>query len=263
MSIAYNKVAESSSVYKTGNTIFQIDPDNLETYIDQALPQKKIIVDSETIYVCDLTHMKDINYNSLVLQRNGDSLKSMETTKQVMQQYFDNHTPYIIMQQLGKIVDISSKCPYVYGTTIFVPEKGPSKQSVNWIALHHMKHFSSYENQTVISFVDKHEITVNLTVKKLTVLFEQAIRLYYLELKMYKEMELLVGSAHALNPDTFVYRKTRSGVAEIDSTNVLGLHATMVHIVAIKMFMKAFEVADSYFDDIKEAFPLIDEDFDY
>lgn len=263
MPLAYNRLAESSSVYRTSSTAFQVTTENLETYITQALPQKKIVIDSETIYVHDLTHLEHTEYNSLVLQHTGDLLKSTETTREVMKRYFDQNIPYLEMQYLGKVVNINSKCPYVMGSTIFVPEKGPSKQNVNWIALHHIKDYSTYENQTILSFVRNHEVIIDLQTKQVSNLFSQAVDLYFLEFQMYNEMKLLVNPINTFNENTFMYRKTKAGTSAIDKVNVLSLHTKMVYTLSFKILSLTIGVGDPYLEDFKEAYPFIYDDVNF
>ncbi|API89766.1 hypothetical protein BKP56_11065 [Marinilactibacillus sp. 15R] len=257
-----DKIEDSPSIYRTSATTFQICSEELKKYINQAIPLKKIIVDSETLYVCDISNLADSDYNSLVFQYRGDVLKSKETTTQIMQSYFNDHVPYSTIQNLGRVININRKCPYVAGTIVFVPDKGPSKQNVNWIGLHHLKNYSSYKDKTLLSFVHHHELIINLNIKNVHKLFDQAIRLYLVELQISREWQLLFAPTQSFDTDTLLQRKTRSKMTGTDAPSPIGWHTKLVYSLSYKMVTLTLGEDDPYLEDIKEAFSLIEDEIE-
>lgn len=262
MRLSDDNKTDSPSIYRNSASTFQICSEELKNYINQAIPLKKIIVDSETLYVCDISNLTDSDYNSLVFQCRGDVLKSRETTTQIMHAYFNDHVSYSIIQNLGRVININRKCPYVAGSIVFVPDKGPSKHHVNWIGLHHLKNYSSYNDKTLLSFIHHHELIINLNIKNVHKLFDQAIRLYLVELQISREWQLLFAPTQNFDTDTLLQRKTRSNMSGANAPSPIGWHTKLVYSLSFKMVTLTLGEDNPYLEDIKEAFALVEDEIE-
>lgn len=145
----------------------QVTPENILTYLDMAIPQKILLIDDHSFYVFDLSNNKETEYNTLVFQKEGVPLKTVEKTNEVMSRFFSHSkVSYESIQFLGKILGIHQKCPYVLGHKSFAPERGISKNNANWIAFHHVENVSAIDNYSLLSIHPHHELIIKFEYQK-------------------------------------------------------------------------------------------------
>ncbi|OJF94687.1 competence protein ComK [Alkalibacterium sp. 20] len=155
--------------------VLTVSPDKVLTFIDEAIEQTYLLINTETFYICDLSKETATPFKTLVFQTNGELLKTKETTRQVMDRFFDYRTmDYRSVQLLGRSLSIHRMCPYVVGAQCFAPDKGPSKNQANWIALHHVLKVTAHREQTLLHITASHELILDHSVKKVQQLIDQA-----------------------------------------------------------------------------------------
>lgn len=144
----------------------------LEQFVDLALDRKVIFLDEKAFYLMKLTD-DELPYRSLVFQIDGTILKSAETTGQIMARYFKRlQVPYSSSSDLGKLVNIHQKCPYVTEDVCFAPDGGVSKKSVNWVGLHHIKYFEGNMKKTTICLAPHSELVLPLSIQQVHTMVE-------------------------------------------------------------------------------------------
>lgn len=132
--------------------------------VDLALEQTVILLDEKAFYIMKLTE-DELPYQSLVFNIDGTILKSCETTSQIMTRYFKKlGSPYNDSSDLGKLLNITQKCPYVTEGVCFAPDGGVSKKPVNWIGLHHIKHFEGDTKSTTLCVAPQNELILPLPI---------------------------------------------------------------------------------------------------
>lgn len=259
--ISYNHtIFQTAGKFHSPLASLQINPENILTYLDMAIPQKKLLIDDYSFYVFDLSKNKKTEYNTLVFQKEGVPLKTVEKTSQVMSRFFSHSkVSYESIQFLGKILDIHQKCPYVLGNKSFAPDRGTSKKDANWIAFHHVENVSSIDNRSLLSIHPHHELVIEMNTKRVYQMLDRISLIAEAERRLVKEStELFERRFSSLPTNNVVERHLRSGnVPEIPS--VLSLHNQLIYVKAIQVLSEVFEEEDPYYDDIRKAFPILKE----
>ena len=157
-----------------------------QTFIDIALEQNRVCLNDQALYIKTVTNNK--TYQSLIFHTDGTIIKSCESTAVIMQRFFRHKgLPYSTHSQLGKLIKIHQKCPYMVNKICLAPEKGLSKNSVNWIGLHNVVYHTGDKDHTLLKTATYNELVIPLSQKKvdkmvhnssLLALMHQAIRIY-------------------------------------------------------------------------------------
>ncbi|AMV63276.1 Hypothetical protein ADU72_0885 [Pediococcus damnosus] len=112
---------------------FQEIADNAQT-ID-----KTEICETTTFYIHDTSHW-DTDYNSIVFDAHRGLHKTKKTTKQLINKFArSKEANFMLMQAMGRQLEVKRCWPYVLGNVQFVPTSGATYTSTNWIAVHHLK----------------------------------------------------------------------------------------------------------------------------
>lgn len=139
---------------------------NLEYFINIAINQNVVCLNDQVIYI--LTVKDHHKYQSLIFHTNGDIIKSTETTSKIMLRYFrQKNSPYSAATELGKLLDIHQKCPYLIEDVCFAPEGGFTKNNVNWIGLHHIQYFEGDTDMSVLKIQPYSELILPLNIHRL------------------------------------------------------------------------------------------------
>lgn len=100
---------------------------------------KTDICEATTFYIHDTSHW-NTDYNSIVFDVHRGIHKTRKTTKQLMNTFArSKEANFMLMQAMGRQLEVRNCWPYVLGNTQFVPTSGASRASTNWIAVHHLK----------------------------------------------------------------------------------------------------------------------------
>lgn len=139
---------------------------NLEYFINIAMKQSVVCLNDQVIYI--LTIKDHHEYQSLVFYTNGHIVKSPETTSKIMLRYFrQKNSPYSAATELGKLLDIHQKCPYIIEGICFAPDGGFTKNNVNWIGLHHIQYFEGDNDMSVLKIQPYSELILPLNINRL------------------------------------------------------------------------------------------------
>lgn len=255
-----NTILQTVGKFHSPLSSLHITPENMLSYIDMAIPQKKLLIDEYSFYILDLSQNQETEYNTLVFQKEGVPLKTVEKTSKVMDRFFSHSkVTYTSMQFLGKILGIHQKCPYVLGREIFAPDKGTSKNEANWIAFHHVRKVSAIDDQSLLSIYPYHELTIELNVKSVYRMLDRVSLIVETQKKIMKESIRLLEQKNNSSPVENVVQKhyRNSSIPEIPS--LFSLHNQLVYVQALQMLGKVFGEDDPYLDDIREAFPLLND----
>lgn len=117
--------------------------------IDIAIEQRVVCLNDQVFYVHALKDHP--TYKSLIFQTNGHIIKSEELTSKIMLRYFRHkNTSYSVNSELGRLLDIHQKCPYLVEGICFAPDGGFSKNNVSWIGLHHIHYIEPNGESTIL-----------------------------------------------------------------------------------------------------------------
>lgn len=246
---------ETMGSYQSPQPSLKIDPKNILSFLDLAIPMQNCPIDEGSFYVFDLSGVGETSYNTLVFQLFGSPLKTTETTSVVMERYFQKcKMSYGTVKFLANLVGITQKCPYVIGNKFFAPDKGTSKNHANWIAIHHVKEVENYGNQSILSIRKNHELILNLTLDKVY--------------KMAENVKLITRSQQKMMQDYLSHWNVRASTKKADCIidkidvklpkilpNVLSYQSQLVHVQALQMLSTLFKEGDPYLDQLKENFP--------
>lgn len=83
-------VFQTAGYFHSPVASLHISPENIRDYVDMAIPQKKLLIDEHSFYMYDLSKSKDTEYNTLVFQKDGAPLKTIEKTGKVMNRFFSH-----------------------------------------------------------------------------------------------------------------------------------------------------------------------------
>lgn len=128
--------------------------------------------------------------------------KSIETTTVIMNQYFhSNYFSYSCMKKIAEPLGYSYVLTYILGETFFVPERGASKQTTSWYALHHVVHhnFDPIEKKLIL-FSDQHPLlSLNISLSAFDIQLNIATHLYFIQKKLIEEAVFHLGFIRMLN----------------------------------------------------------------
>ncbi|MCC5890157.1 MAG: competence protein ComK [Alkalibacterium sp.] len=159
----------------------KIKADSLFQSLDEAIEQYPLLLTRETFYIQDISLNTETDFNTLVYQTCGSILKTKETSSQVMTRYFHYmKVDYSFIQQIGKCIGISQRCPYVIGELLFSPEKGTVKKNSSWIAFHNVIYSEVISSTDVcLKIRHFHELILPLSSKRLAEMTRKSAQLYY------------------------------------------------------------------------------------
>ncbi|WP_034549749.1 competence protein ComK [Carnobacterium funditum] len=156
----------------------------LQDIADNCLEFNHIVLTNKVIYVKDISKVKSTPFNTLIFYLNQHPIKSMETTTEIMNRYFEsNLVSYQYIKLIGRSIGIKKCCPYVYNDIVYVPEKGPTNAAVSWYAMHHVL-FAIKSNQSKLTFLhfrNQDELSFDLGKKGYENQLERVINLYSLQ----------------------------------------------------------------------------------
>ncbi|WP_208560063.1 competence protein ComK [Marinilactibacillus kalidii] len=199
-------VKDALTYFNPKPTPHAISSETIPQYIDEAIIRQRIYIDESAYYLCDLSKHSFTPYQSIVFEQTGAIYKSEETTTDIIHRFFKLNTSYTIIQHLGSLIGIKQKCPYVLGNIQFAPEKGPSKDHVNWIGLHHVKNIESCNDKTFIHIHPKHELISNTKLQAVERMIDNAAEMVYLQQCMKLDFERLFKTNQPLQPDNMISR---------------------------------------------------------
>ncbi len=168
-----NEVCEPPYYYETTFIRKRLDPlsitdDTLSSLLASSFEQKHILLDSKTFYIKDIRDVADTPFNTIVFQLDAPSLKTEESSRTIMNRYFDQRPlDYNIIQYFGKGLGFHHRCPFVSGDEIFVPEKGSANDSTSWYGIHHIL-YANEDKKTKcmqVHFRGHHELQLNISAR--------------------------------------------------------------------------------------------------
>lgn len=243
---------ETSRPYYSPSPSLKIDPQNALSFLDIAIPMKKCLIDETTFYVLDLSTVKQTSYNTLVFQLFGSPLKTTETTTQVMERYFRlRKINYGSMKFFAKVVGITQKYPYVVGNESFAPDKGYSKNHVNWLAMHHVREAESIGNQSLLCIQRHHELILDLTINKIHTMATN------IKLIRCSQQKMILDYLEHMNVRALT-KKTPSIIDHMEVRlpktipNILSFHNQLIHRQAEEILSTLFKEGDPYREELKD-----------
>ncbi|WP_225743780.1 competence protein ComK [Marinilactibacillus sp. Marseille-P9653] len=242
-------VNEDFSYYQATYSPHAISKDSIMTYIDEALPRKKIWINDDSYYLYDLSKHPDTPYNSLIFQTNGAVFKSEETTTKIIKRYFKLNTSYDIISILGKMIGIKKKVPYVLGNIQFGPEKGPSKDHVNWIGLHHIYNMETVGDQTYIHIHPDHELIIEMKVGPIKNMMDNAAAMVYIQQQLAIDMQRMFGSSTDLNPNSMISRIVEKNTYKFKRIYPLPWFLKMIYTVSKNIAMSALGIEEDVLEE--------------
>jgi competence transcription factor ComK len=238
-----------------------INTNDLMLYLDDAIPLEHPLIDVNTFYICDLSMILEIEYNSLIFQIDGVSFKSTETTSKIMNRYFNIHVPYKVIQHLGKIIGIIQKCPYVLGDIQFAPDIGITKNNPNWIGIHNVLNYEITNEQCHLGITNHHSLHLNLSKKSISKIFENTFKLYHAQNKFSDEWKkIFIREIKPTNPENIIKRMYDENLAKEKIPSPLTWHTKLVYSLSHDLLNDILEEGDPYRDILLEVFSEIQED---
>ncbi|WP_027108618.1 competence protein ComK [Lacticigenium naphthae] len=144
-----------------------INERSVPDYLAVALEHNQFLINEETVYLLDLSTVSSCKYNTLIFQLHQLPIKTLEKTSSLLKRYFSvKKCSYEVVQWMGKSLGLTQRCPYVLGETMFVPNKGASRGSASWYAMHHVVSASSPTKKGVTQLNLRNVYTLELPVKK-------------------------------------------------------------------------------------------------
>lgn len=196
-----SEVYESNYYYETTLIRKPITPllitdKTISSLLALSFEQSYILVNSKTFYIKDIHDVKDTPFNTLVFQLGAPPLKTKESSRTIMNRYFDKKPlNYQLIQSIGKSLGYHHRCPFVSGYELFVPEKGSSNDSTSWYGLHHILDSveDKKENHMHVYFREGHELELFVSARSFNEQLERSANLFFLQQLVIDE---LVGLLH-------------------------------------------------------------------
>lgn len=253
-------VHEDFTYYQTTYLPPSVSKETLPKYIDEAILRKKIWIDDDSYYLYDLSKNVETPYNSMIFQNSGLVFKSEETTTKIINRFFRINTSYDVISILGKMIGIKKKVPYVLGNIQFGPEKGPSKDHVSWIGLHHIRNMETVGDQTFIHIHPDHELIIDMKVGPIKSMMDNAAAMVYIQQQLTLDMQRIFGSSTNLNPDSLISRIVESNVKKYENIYPLPWFIKMIHTLAFNIVSKSLGVEGSVREDYELDYMLNEDD---
>ena len=156
----------------------------LKEITDTCIEFNHIVITDKVIYIKDISALTSTPFNTLIFYLNQNPTKSLETTTEIMNRYFEStFVNYDYMKLVGRSIGIAKCCPYVYNQFAYVPEKGPTNAPVSWYAMHHVVYAikNSQSNLTFLHFRNQDELSFDLGKKGYEKQLDCVINLFYLQ----------------------------------------------------------------------------------
>lgn len=239
---------------------FRIEEQCLKEYLPTSIHREKVLIDINTFYVCDISGLKESDYNSLVFQIDGSSFKSMEKTSQIMNRYFKDHVSYATIRHLGKAVNIHQKCPYVLGEIQFAPDKGPTQNQASWIGMHHVTHIEHHPMGSLLNITDHHELILNYPVRNVLVMAKQAFLLYYTQYKLQEEWKRLFDKFEsAYSSPSVIKQMHMKEIHKPEIPSPITWHTQLIYSLSNNILNQVIKEGDPYLEEVRSTLSLIDE----
>lgn len=152
---------------------YKISESYIKNLIDIAIEQQVVCLSDQAFYIYAIKMPSD--YKSLIFLTNGHIIKSTESTSEIMVRYFRyKNSPYSVNSELGKLLDIHQKCPYLVEGQCFAPDGGSTRKDVSWIGLHHIHYIEAKGDQSVLKVWPYGEITLPVKIDRLNKMVENS-----------------------------------------------------------------------------------------
>lgn len=261
----YSHLSEKESEYS-----FKFLPEHVRPYklsgqhlikaLETCFESTSLFPNKQTYYVMDISHNKDTPYNTVMYQLNKSPMKSIETTTVIMNRYFDSkHFSYSCMKKFGEPFGYTYVLPYIFGETLFVPERGPSKQTASWYALHHVGNYTFDSNEKkLVLFSDQHPlISLDTSTSGFEKQLNIASHLYYIQKKLIDQTMIQLDYCRILNLSVnIVHRQLEQMSYQLPNFTALDYIDYMSYFKAQQFISTLFGEDNPYLEDIQAFFKL-------
>lgn len=240
----------------------KIKPDRLQQDLNEAIEQYPLLLTRETFYIQDISLNLETDYNTIVYQICGSILKTKENTTQVMTRYFRHmKVDYSFIQQIGKCIGISQRCPYVLGELLFSPERGTIKKNSSWIAFHNVTYIHILSGTEVcLKIRHFHEMILPLSSKRITEMTRKSTHLYYTMKMIALDIQETFAPAISNEPYEELNIIKKELAANLIGHQPVTLTSLFEHISihrASDILRTILGEGNPYLDEINQVFPFI------
>lgn len=239
----------------------KVEADTLIQNLDEAIEQYPLLLTQETFYIQDISTHTETDYNTVVYQTCGSILKTKETSSQVMTRYFHYmKVDYAFIQQIGKCIGISQRCPYVLGELFFSPEKGTVKKNSSWIAFHNVLYSESLSTTDIcLKIRHFHELILPLSSKRLAEMTRKSAHLYYTIKMISLDIQEKFSSPMHNDPPQELNIVKKELAVHLIGHRPVSLTSLFEHISihrASEILQTVLGEGNPYLDEINQIFPL-------
>lgn len=224
--------------------------------INLAIEQEVLYVNELTSYVADISD-KHHRYNSLLFQSDGIIFKSAETTKEIMNRFFEFcNTDYKILQKMGKTIGITRKCPYVKGVISFAPDRGVSKRNANWIGFHNVDYIHERGQHTLLKIGFHNELILPLPKNQIESMINHICLLSQFERSMFEEWK--ASFRYTLRKDkqlNIIEKSLRDWSYLNDFPTGVEFYNKLVNLKSLDILNETFGEENPRTQDMKSIFP--------
>lgn len=203
----------------------------------------KILLPENIMYIEDTGSMIDSIPKSKLYLSKGEHILSSESTRNIMARWFAyNRFSYDSVRIIGKYIGITQNCPYVLGNQIYIPEKGSSRGSTSWIALHHVSHYEPHAQGVSLFFPEYGEIISPISYKTFEKQIERAALLFYFQTLAFQAVVKFFPctlEAEILRQNILVNEWLRKNASKL---TVYDLEEAMLTIYAMKLCKRLKEL---------------------
>lgn len=247
-------------VYHTTIDPLKIKTDLLTEVLDISFECPHILVNEDTLYILDISEQDATSYNTLVFQLKDAPLKTKETSKQLMDRYFEHKRfPYTVNKKIHKYFGFTQRCPYISGETVFVPDRGTSKQPASWYAMHHVLHatFESTLKQTVLNCRMHRQLVLPLEKAAFKQQLVRVATVYLAQRKMRDEMMAhgnYVRVPESYGAENIIHKQLKEQAYPFFEYSFYDFLDYIIHRATSNELVRILEAENPYLDDLLDIY---------
>ncbi|MCC5896074.1 MAG: hypothetical protein JJU16_11465 [Alkalibacterium sp.] len=231
---------------------------HLENALNTSFESPSLFPNDLTYYVMDISEYKETSFNTIMYQLNESPKKSIETTTVIMNRYFESKKfPYSYMKKFGETIGYKRVLPYVFGDIHFVPDRGATKQTASWYALHHFTHFDfNIEDKRLVFFSESYPlVTLEMTKSVFEKQLNVVSHLYYIQKKVIECLLINLNIRETLKRrNNIVHKRLQSMSYQIPPFSAHEYLQFLIYFQAEQMIASIFGEDDPYLEEIRAKF---------
>lgn len=239
-----------------------MNTDELKSLLDMSFECSALFPNRYTYYVMDISTHSETEYNTLMFQLNEPPKKSIETTRKIMNRYFEsNNFGYKSMKWFGSFLRNKNNMPYILGEKFFVPDGGTSKKSASWFGMHHITNYLFDSKTKQLQLYSRQELLLTFNMTKQT--FEKKVHnvshLYFIQVKLMGSFAKHFNLFPIGESSNIVHKYLEKHSHQLPNITIYDFFEDMVDLKTHEKLVNLLGEGNPYLDDLDKLFSFVDD----